>query len=170
MSQLLKYEYYDTPEGQDIFMKTFAISKYAALAGTALASMDVLMYSHPKGFAATAGRFAWFLGPMVGMAAGFAVTANTVQNIRGKNDKLNYFLGGVVSGSIFTAWMRAGVIAVPAAVILGAAAVVKKTSIEEGWSFFPSVPHATQSARSVKYDWTMVKDIDELKNFTTGSN
>ncbi|XP_035435123.1 NADH dehydrogenase [ubiquinone] 1 alpha subcomplex subunit 11 [Spodoptera frugiperda] len=170
MSQLFKYEYYDTPEGQDIFMKTFALSKYAALAGTALASMDVLMFSHPKGFVGTAGRFAWFLGPMVGMAAGFTVTANTAQNIRGKNDKLNYFLGGAVSGSILSAWLRSGIIAVPAAVILGAAAVVKKTAIDEGWSFFPPVPHATQSARSVKYDWTMVKDIEELKNFTTGSN
>ncbi|KAF9799782.1 hypothetical protein SFRURICE_005075 [Spodoptera frugiperda] len=124
MSQLFKYEYYDTPEGQDIFMKTFALSKYAALAGTALASMDVLMFSHPKGFVGTAG----------------------------------------------SAWLRSGIIAVPAAVILGAAAVVKKTAIDEGWSFFPPVPHATQSARSVKYDWTMVKDIEELKNFTTGSN
>lgn len=166
MSYLVKYKYYDTPEGQDIFFKTFAASKYAAMAGLALGSLDVLMYSHPQGFASTAGRLAWYIGPMVGMAAGFVVTTNAMQNIRGKNDKLNYFMGGAVAGSILSAWQRAPIIAVPAAVILGLAGIVKKTSVDEGWSFFPEMEAATQSIRSLRYDWTMAKDIDELKNWT----
>lgn len=166
MAQLIKYKYYDTPEGQDIFMKTFAASKYAAMAGLAAATLDVLMYSHPQGFVNTAGRVAWFVGPMVGVAASFVVTTNALQNIRGKNDKINYFVGGAVAGSILAAWQKAPVAAVPAAVVLGLAAIVKKTSVEEGWSFFPEMKSATQSIRSVKYDWTMVKDIDELKNWT----
>lgn len=166
MSQLIKYKYYDTPEGQDIFMKTFATSKYAAMAGLAMASLDVMMYSHPKGFANTAGRFAWFLGPMVGMAAGYVVTTNAMQNIRGKNDKLNYFMGGAVAGCILSAWQKAPVAAVPAAVIFGLAAIVKKTSVDEGWPFFPELTSATQSIRSVKYDWTLAEDHEELKNWT----
>ncbi|XP_021195467.2 NADH dehydrogenase [ubiquinone] 1 alpha subcomplex subunit 11 [Helicoverpa armigera] len=169
MSQLLKYKYYDTPEGQDIFMKTFAASKYAALSGVTLGTLDILMYSHPKGFASTVGRMAWFVGPLVGMAAGFTVTTNAVQNIRGKNDKLNYFIGGAVAGSIFSAWQKAPILAVPAAVILGVAGIVKKTSVEEGWIFFPDIIQAPKSIISGKRDFTMVKDVDELKNWTAGS-
>lgn len=168
MSQLIKYKYYDTPEGQDIFLKTISASKYALVAGLAAASLDVLMYSRPKGFASTAGRFAWFVGPMVGMAAGFTVTANAVQNIRGKNDKVNYFLGGTAAASILSAWLKAPVIFVPAAMIMGAAGIVKKTSVDEGWSFFPDTNQATKTIRSVRHDWTMVKDLDEMKNWTTG--
>ncbi|CAD0202847.1 unnamed protein product [Chrysodeixis includens] len=166
MSQLLKYKYYDTPEGQDIFLKTVALGKYAALAGVAAASLDVLMYSHPKGLASTAGRFAWYIGPLVGMAAGYAVTHNCVQNFRGKNDKINYFLGGAVAGSILSAWQKAPVFAVPAMVILGVAGIIKKTAVDENWEFFPDVPHATKIITSVGNDWTMVKDIEELKNWT----
>uniref|UniRef100_A0A2A4J7G8 NADH dehydrogenase [ubiquinone] 1 alpha subcomplex subunit 11 n=1 Tax=Heliothis virescens TaxID=7102 RepID=A0A2A4J7G8_HELVI len=170
MSQLLKYKYYDTPEGQDIFMKTFAASKYATLAGLAAGTLDVMMFSHPKGFASTVGRMAWFVGPLVGMAAGFTVTTNAVQNIRGKNDMVNYFMGGVVAGSILAAWQKAPIIAVPAAVIFGVAGIVKKTSVDEGWIFFPDIIQAPKSIISGKRDWTMVQDIEELKNWTKGSN
>ncbi|KAJ8716982.1 hypothetical protein PYW08_005381 [Mythimna loreyi] len=139
MASLIKYKYYDTPEGQDIFLKTFAASKYAVMAGLAASTLDVLMYSHPQGFANTAARVAWYVGPMVGIAAGFVVTTNAMQNIRGKNDKINYFLGGAVAGSILAAWQKAPVAAVPAAVVLGLAAIVKKTSVDEGWVFFPEM-------------------------------
>lgn len=166
MSQLLKYKYYDTPEGQDIFLKTVALGKYAALAGVAAASLDVLMFSHPKGFAATAGRFGWYIGPLFGMAAGYVVTHNAVQNIRGKNDKINYFLGGAVAGSILSAWAKAPAFAVPAMFILGVAGVVKKSAVDEKWVFFPDLPQATKTITSVRNDWTMVKDIEELKNWT----
>lgn len=170
MSQLLRYKYYDTPEGQDIFSKTFVTSKYAAFAGLGMATYDVLMYSHPQGFAATAGRFAWYIGPMVGMATAFTVTSNIARNIRGKDDKINYFLGGAAAGSIFSAWQRAPIFAVPAAMILGLAGIIKKTSIEEGWEFFPAFPQATKTIKSVRHDWTLVKDIDELKTWTKGKN
>lgn len=165
---MLNYKYYDTPEGSDIFKKTFVTSKYAAIAGFGAASFDVLMYSHPKGAVKTIGRYAWYLGPLVGMATAFTLTANVSQNIRGKNDKLNYFLGGLAAGSIFGTWARSITVGVPAALLLGAVAVVKKTGVDEGWVFLPQIQMATKTIQSVRHDWTMTEDVEELKNFTTG--
>ncbi|XP_073954137.1 NADH dehydrogenase (ubiquinone) B14.7 subunit [Choristoneura fumiferana] len=165
---MLSYKYYDTPEGQDIYKKVFVTSKYATLAGLGLGTFDVLMFSHPKGLTGTVGRLAFYVGPTVGMAAAFTVTANVAQNMRGKNDKINYFLGGVVAGSVFGAWQRSITIGVPAAVLLGVAAVIKKTGIDEGWTFFPDSRMANQSAISARNDFTMAKDVVELKTWTTG--
>lgn len=160
------YNYYDTPEGQDIYLKTFALSKYAAVAGLGIATYDVLMYSHPQGIVNTAGRYLYITGPLIGMAAAFAATTNIAQNIRGKNDKLNYFLGGAVSGAIFGAWQKSVAIGVPAAVLLGFVAVTKKMSVDDGWKFFPEIKHSSQNAVSARHDWTFVKDLP--KNWTTG--
>ncbi|CAH0401132.1 unnamed protein product [Chilo suppressalis] len=167
---MLSYKYYDSPEGHDIYKKAFVTSKYAALSGFGAATFDVLMYSHPKGIINTAGRYLWYLGPLVGMASAFSVTANVAQNIRGKNDKLNYFLGGVAAGSVYGAWQRSLTAGVPVAVVLGAIAVVKKTGIDEGWTFIPDIPQATKTIQSVRHDWTYSKDVEELKTWTTGSN
>lgn len=165
---MLSYKYYDTPEGQDVYKKVFVTSKYAALAGLGVATFDVLMYSHPKGVFNTGFRYAYYLGPMIGMAAAFTVTANTAQNIRGKNDKLNYFLGGAVSGAVFGAWQRNATVAVPVALILGAVAMVKKMAIDENWTLVPEIHPMHKSIKSVKHDWSLVKDIDELKTWSPG--
>ncbi|KAJ2948802.1 hypothetical protein O0L34_g8060 [Tuta absoluta] len=168
MNGLLSYKYYDTPEGQDIYKKTFVMSKYAAASGFALGTFDVLMFSHPKGIAGTVGRYGFFIGPLVGMAAAFTVTTNVLQNYRGKNDKINYAIGGAVAGTIASAWLRSGVLAVPAAALFAACAVIKKTGIEEGWTFMPDTTLASKSIQSHRHDWTMAKDIPELKTWTTG--
>ncbi|XP_026320925.1 NADH dehydrogenase [ubiquinone] 1 alpha subcomplex subunit 11 [Hyposmocoma kahamanoa] len=162
---ILNYKYYDTPEGHDIFKKTFVTTKYAAISGLAYSTFDVLMFSHPKGFVNTVGRVGYIVGPLVGMAAAFTVTANMVQNYRGKNDKLNYFWGGAAAGAICGAWMRSATIGVPAAVVFGALAVIKKTGVDEGWTFIPDTTLASKSIQSVRHDWTMAKDIPELKSY-----
>nr|XP_026492791.1 NADH dehydrogenase [ubiquinone] 1 alpha subcomplex subunit 11 [Vanessa tameamea] len=166
---MLSYKYYDTPEGHDIFKKVFVTSKYAGMAGLGVATFDVLMYSHPKGLFNTAYRYAFFLGPMVGMAAAFTVTANTAQNIREKNDVWNYFLGGVASGTVFGAWKKSLVVAVPVCLALGAIGMIKKTAIDENWILVPEITSAPKSIKSVHHDWTLVKDVDELKTWTVGS-
>ncbi|XP_014365708.2 NADH dehydrogenase [ubiquinone] 1 alpha subcomplex subunit 11 [Papilio machaon] len=167
---LLTYKYYDTPEGEDIYKKVFVTGKYATLTGLAVASFDVLMFSHPKGILNTTGRYMFYLGPLVGMATAFTVTANVAQKIRGKNDGVNYFLGGAAAGSILSAWTRSLTIALPAACVLGAAALVKKAAVDGGWVLMPSIPpSATKTIQSVRHDWTMVNDIDTLKTWTTGN-
>lgn len=50
-------------------------------------TMDILMYSHPKGLLPIASRFAWWLGPAVGMASAFTTGAYVSHRLRGTNDK-----------------------------------------------------------------------------------
>lgn len=81
---LLTYKYYDTPEGQDIFKKTFVTTKYAILSSLPVATFDVLLYSHPKGVFQTVMRYGTFLGPAISMATAFTLTTNIAQNVRGR--------------------------------------------------------------------------------------
>lgn len=169
MDRLLTYRYYDTPEGKDILLKSIYTSKYAALVGLVYGSYDVLMYSRPQGILNSVARLGYIAGPMIGMATAFTLTSNVAVNIRGKNDKLNYFMGGVVAGAVFSAWQKAPILAVPAMMILGAAGVVKKTAVDAGVPFFPKLPQPmTKTAVSNKHDWSMAKDVEKWKTFTTG--
>ncbi|CAG4989556.1 unnamed protein product [Colias eurytheme] len=170
MSSLLTYKYYDTPEGQDIFKKTIATSKNAVLASIPLATFDVLLYSHPKGFFNTALRYGSYFGTAVGMATAFTLTTNIAQNVRGKNDRLNYFMGGAAAGMVFSALRKIPLLTLPMSIVLGCAAVAKKEGIDEGHIFFPKIQMATKNAWSARNDWTIAKDIEELKTWTTGSN
>ena len=52
--------------------------------GVVAATWDVLLYSHPKGYAQTAGRFLFYTGPLAAMAAGFAATTCVAVSVRGK--------------------------------------------------------------------------------------
>lgn len=168
MDRVLTYKYYDSPEGKDIFLKTASTTKYAALAGLVYGTYDVLMYSRTQGILNTVARYGYFIGPFVGMATAFTITSNVAANLRGKNDKINYFMGGIVAGAVCSAWLRAPVLAVPAAMVFGAAGVVKKTAVDAGATFFPSVPQMTKTAVSAKHDWTMAADVEKWKTWTKG--
>ncbi|KAF4520632.1 hypothetical protein B566_EDAN007499 [Ephemera danica] len=153
------YSYYDSPEGQDCFPKLIYITKYSALAGLGVSTMDVLMFSHPQGYFNTISRFAHFTVPFVGMAAAFAATTCMATSLRHKDDKLNYFLGGVASGAVFGAWRRSGYAGFLACTALGVAGAIKKMSIEEGWTFQSQNSHSqTSSALGPRFDWTLAKD------------
>ncbi|PSN30416.1 hypothetical protein C0J52_25443 [Blattella germanica] len=150
------YSYYDTPDGQDCIQKIWYTSKIAGVVGLAVSAIDVRLYSHTQGFIPTAGRFAHFTFPFIGMAAAFTAGTCIATNWRQKDDKLNYFLGGCAAGAIFGAWRKSGVAAFAAAASLGALAVVKKMSLEEGWEFFPEPPlHTYGSIRNTHHDWTI---------------
>ncbi|XP_038211106.1 NADH dehydrogenase [ubiquinone] 1 alpha subcomplex subunit 11 [Zerene cesonia] len=170
MSSLLTYKYYDTPEGQDILKKTIVTSKNACLASIPIATFDVLLYSHPQGFFNTAFRYGTYFGTAIGMASAFTLTANIAQNVRGKNDGLNYFMGGAASGVVFSALRKLPLLSLPMSIFLGCVAVVKKEAIDEGYTFFPDVKMGTKNAWSARNDWTIAKDIEELKTWTTGTN
>jgi NADH dehydrogenase (ubiquinone) 1 alpha subcomplex subunit 11 len=117
------------------------------------------MYSRPQGYFNTISRFAHFTVPFVGMAAAFTATTCVATNFRHKNDKLNYFMGGVASGAIYGAWRGSAVSGFLACLALGTAGVVKKMSLDEGWTFMPqSSVHAAGSLRGVQSDWTIIKD------------
>ncbi|KAL1140199.1 hypothetical protein AAG570_000131 [Ranatra chinensis] len=127
------YKYYDTPEGEDCFKKLWYVTKYAGVYSVLGASIDVLLYSHPKGYAATLGRYVYLISPALGVAAAFATTVCTATNVRHKDDKWNYLLGGLASGAVVGAWRKNIKVGVFASLALGLAAVLKKDSVENGW-------------------------------------
>lgn len=103
---LLKAQYYENPEGSDAFGKIVATNKYAALTGLAWGTMDVLMVSRPKGYLPIIARYAYNVGPMMGMASAFTIGTFAATNLRGKDDRINYFIGGVCAGGVYGAWRR----------------------------------------------------------------
>lgn len=84
---LIKTGYYDKPEGQDCYGKMLATNTYAAAAGMAWGTVDVLMLSHTKGYLPTMARLAYNVGPMMGMASAFTLATFAATNIRGKDDR-----------------------------------------------------------------------------------
>jgi len=155
------YKYYDSPEGQDCFPKMWYLTKNALKVGVVAATWDVLLYSHPKGYAQTAGRFLFYTGPLAAMAAGFAATTCVANSVRGKDDRTNYVLGGLTSGVVFGAWARNLRAGVYGSAILATAAYVKKMSVEQGWEFFPNrvAPHQSMIIDVQKHDYSRFKDL-----------
>lgn len=81
---------------------------------------------------------------------------------------MNYFLGGAAAGAVFASLRRQPVIGVPAAILLGVCGMVKKVGVDNDFTFFPHIHSGKETINSVRRDWTFVKDIDGLKNWTTG--
>ncbi|XP_037821326.1 NADH dehydrogenase [ubiquinone] 1 alpha subcomplex subunit 11-like [Lucilia sericata] len=162
---LVKAGYYDKPEGQDCYGKMLATNSYAAAAGLAWSTIDVLMLSHTKGYIPTMARFAYNIGPMMGMASAFTLTTYIATNARGKDDRLNYFLGGMAAGGVYGAWRRNHVAGLVMGLAFGIAGVIKKISREEGWEFFPALNH--HGFMGVKEnDYTLM--AERPRNWTTG--
>lgn len=84
---LIRGGYYNKPEGTDCYGKMLATNSYAVTAGLAWSTIDVLMYSHTKGYLPTLGRFAYNIGPMMGMASAFTLTTYMATKARGKDDR-----------------------------------------------------------------------------------
>lgn len=152
------YKYYDSPEGHDAFKKLLVTLKYAGVVGVGAATMDVLTLSKPKGYGSTLGRYAYYTFPLMGMAAAFTTTTYIATNYRQKDDKLNYVLGSLAAGGVFGAWRKSGVAAMWGCVILSAAAIVKKDSVQNGWTFFSEPKmRAYNTVNSFKTDYSLIK-------------
>lgn len=151
------YKYYDTPEGQDVFLKMWYTSKLAGITGLGVSTFDILFHSKPKGYYQTSARYAYYTLPFVGMAVAFTATTSVAQSIRKKDDKINYFLGGCAAGTVLGTWQKCKVTGFVGCVVLGTAALLKKMSVEEGWEFFPDATlHKVGSLRGVRHDWTLM--------------
>ncbi|XP_017868826.1 PREDICTED: NADH dehydrogenase [ubiquinone] 1 alpha subcomplex subunit 11 [Drosophila arizonae] len=163
---ILRSKYYDYPDGEDAFGKIVATNRYAIAAGLAWSTFDVLTLTKPQGYIPTLGRFAYNTGPLMGMATAFTVTTLAATNIRGKDDKLNYLIGGFAAGGVFGAWKHNHVAGLVTGLFLGIAGVIKKMSIEQGWEFFPDSPtHQYGGVNIAKNDYTLM--ADRPRNWTT---
>lgn len=86
MASLIKRKYYDHPDGEDIIGKMIATNKWAVAVGVAFSTVDVLLYSHTKGYTATLARYVKFTGPLVGIASAFTLGTFMTTRFRGKDD------------------------------------------------------------------------------------
>uniref|UniRef100_A0A2M4C1K7 NADH dehydrogenase [ubiquinone] 1 alpha subcomplex subunit 11 n=1 Tax=Anopheles marajoara TaxID=58244 RepID=A0A2M4C1K7_9DIPT len=163
----LKANYYDKPEGEDLFGKMIATNKYALAGGLGWSTVEVMMVSKPKGYVPTIARYVYFTGPFVGMASAFTVGAYAANKLRGRDDGWNYVVGAFAAGGIYGAWKRSAVSGLVAGLIFSVAGALKKQSIDEGWEFFPEVKnHAISSVNPNRYDFTLTKERE--RGWTTG--
>ena len=173
--------YYDSPEGEECFQKMGYLTKNAALfgessknkifnlvytpnnnnfdsiAGVFVATGDILFISHPKGYLKTAGRFVYYTVPLSAMAAAFAATSCVANTVRGKDDPLNYVIGGLSSAAIMGAWKQCVTTGIRAGIVFSLAGYLKKKSIQEGWSFIEEPVRQKRMFDTRKYDFSMLK-------------
>ncbi|EDS35811.1 mitochondrial NADH:ubiquinone oxidoreductase B14.7 subunit [Culex quinquefasciatus] len=162
---LVKANYYDSPEGSDLFGKMVATNKYAVAAGLGWSSVEVLMISKPKGVIPTLGRYVYFTGPFIGIASAFTVGAYAANRLRGKDDTLNYVVGAFAAGGVYGAWKRNVVAGLVTGLFFSIAGAVKKNSIEKGWEFFPEPKkHGVGALNPARYDFTLTQERE--RNWT----
>ncbi|XP_047473562.1 NADH dehydrogenase [ubiquinone] 1 alpha subcomplex subunit 11-like [Penaeus chinensis] len=89
--------YTDNPDGKECFQKIWACTKYSGMLGLVVSTYDVLMYTKPQGYVPTLGAYIRSTVPLAGAGAVFAAVTCASTSLRGKDDKLNYFLGGKLS-------------------------------------------------------------------------
>lgn len=151
--------------GEDVFKKLWVSAKIAGGAGLMISTGDVMLYSHPKGYLQTMGRYIYITGPFIATAAAFTTTANVLASARGKDDRWNYFLGGVAAGSVVGAWRKSLMVGFVFSMAFGAMGVVRKDALDEGWLFDPPVVKSYSGVNSRNYDYTLTKE--RPRNWTT---
>ncbi|KAJ8925919.1 hypothetical protein NQ315_009771 [Exocentrus adspersus] len=124
------YRYFDTPDGQDTFKKLWAAMKPTGAVALGVATTDVMLYSHPKGYLPTLARFATIGLPIVGVTTTFVCTTNAVASLRKKDDALNWFVGGFAAGCLFGFITRKATVGFNMGMLLGVAATLRKYSME----------------------------------------
>ncbi|XP_017768537.1 PREDICTED: NADH dehydrogenase [ubiquinone] 1 alpha subcomplex subunit 11 [Nicrophorus vespilloides] len=153
------YAYFDTPDGEDVFPKLWSVLKPTFIVGLGLSTVDVLLHSKPQGYAKILGRYAFLTLPLMGMSAAFVVTTNMACNIRSKDDKINWLLGGAAAGAIFGAWRGNTEAACAGMMALSGLAVGKKHCIQNGYTIIPTHVHPMAGTIwTPKHDWTLTKD------------
>lgn len=102
-----------------------------AVAGLTLATYDVVLYSKPKGIPNIVGRYAFHVGPMMGVATAFTTVTYAATKFRGKDDCLNYVLGGIAAGGVVGTWSKSLATGCLAGLALGKCRCLFRTSSAE---------------------------------------
>ncbi|CAD7076825.1 unnamed protein product [Hermetia illucens] len=161
----LNSKYYDQPEGKDLSGKMIATNKAALTGGLIWSIYDVVLFSKPQGYLPTIGRIASITGPFMGIATAFTLGTYTATNVRGKDDTINYVIGGYCAGAVYGAWKRNLAAGIATGTFFALLGLTKKLSIMEGWDLFPE-----QKGRGWislhEHDFTLMRD--PAKNWTTG--
>lgn len=161
------YKYFDTPDGEDVLQKLVAVLKPTSLVALGLSTIDVMLYSHPKGYLQTLGRYAYISAPILGMATVFVATTNMLTNLRKEDDRVNWMAGGAAAGAVVGVWRKSPQIGFAAAAAFAGVAAGKKFCVQNGYEMFPEPKHRVHGTlKSIRNDWSLIKD--RPGNWTTG--
>ncbi|XP_030747154.1 uncharacterized protein LOC115875793 [Sitophilus oryzae] len=161
------YEYFDTPDGQDTFKKLLAAYKPTTLVAGMLSTADVILVTHPKGVLPTLGRLAAVALPFYGITTTFVLATNTLTNLRQKDDKINWAVGGALAGSCFGIWFRNRMIGFNMALFCGILAVIRKECNQQGWIWFPEINNKRGMATKPLRNYSLFEE--RPKGWTTGA-
>ncbi|XP_050731281.1 NADH dehydrogenase [ubiquinone] 1 alpha subcomplex subunit 11-like [Eriocheir sinensis] len=151
--------YEDHPDGKDCFHKITVATKYTGFLGLVASTVDVLMLSKTQGYVPTLGCYVKTTVPAAAAGATFAAVTCASTTMRGKDDKINYFLGGASAGGIYGFTTRSFRVGIPLAFLLGVAATVYKDSKDNGWELIPcSYNREMGMIDPRKYDFTLTKE------------
>ncbi|XP_019879876.1 uncharacterized protein LOC109607855 [Aethina tumida] len=154
------YKYFDTPDGEDVFKKLLCVLKPTFLTAFGVSTADVLLYSHPKGYAKILSRYAFIGLPIVGIASTFVLATNMCANIRKQDGMINWFVGGAAAGSLVGVWARRPMMGFNAAIALGILGAMRKNADQNKWHvFYPDdMPIGYGTIWGVNQDWTLLPD------------
>ncbi|KAB0795677.1 hypothetical protein PPYR_09738 [Photinus pyralis] len=159
--------YFDYPDGTEIGKKLWITIKNAGLVSACVATIDVLLYSHPKGYAATLGRIASVCAPIIGISTTFVVFTNSAANFRKKDDHINWMIGGCAAGIVCGAWKRSGMVGFCTSLLFATAGYVKKDALMNNFALFERESKIQNGGIwSPHRDWTLT--AHRPGNWTTG--
>ena len=80
----------------------FASFRFSVIvfSGIIVSTYDTLLYTKPQGYVPTIATYLRGTVPLVASAATFAAVTCAACNLRGKDDKVNYLIGGLSAGSV----------------------------------------------------------------------
>lgn len=86
-SWIYTQNYFDDPEGKNLFGKLVAINKFAMLGGIGLAWGDICLVSKVTDYQRVIGKFGFWTYPFVTSASLFTVVSYAANNIRKTDDE-----------------------------------------------------------------------------------
>jgi len=164
-----KYQYFDSPDGEDTFKKLWCVLKPTLPAAAFIGMCDVAVWSQPKGYLNTAVRYSAVVLPIIGIASTFVVATNGIASIRQKDDRINWFFGGFIAGSTFGILTRNKMFGFNMGILGGIAATIRKAADQQGWEIIPKdtklrIGGATVCLR----DYSLT--AEKPRNWTTGKS
>ncbi|KAG8042032.1 hypothetical protein G9C98_000023 [Cotesia typhae] len=146
--------YYDKPEGTDPVGKLWGINKYAIASGIFFGLGDSLIYTQTKNVLETINCFGYYIVPFVGLASAFACGTYISTDLRKKDDRWNYVVGALSCMPVLYSWKKTASFTFWGTGLLLFAALVKKDSIVNEYSFLNVTTHYKYG--NYKYDMSLV--------------
>lgn len=160
------YRYYDSPDGQDLFLKMEYVWRKVGMFSTGLAALDVFHITMPKTYWGMIERYFRVWTPPMAAATVFTTTVYIATKLRKKDDPWNHVLGGVAALSLINRYARNGVLVWTMSVPVLISLFAYKDLKLKGYNFFTDDTDANYNmgADVIEYDVQNRKSIYSDRN------